>query len=361
MQQALPALWPSSGHAHLQADAQGRLQATPAYWRHWLARPELALVPESCKAEKLLHAQLQQDPLRRVPEAQFQALADADVAQNYRHFLALRDGVQSTGSLQAWYLTLMRSGTVTVPPLFLDLAVQAIVQHLLGDTRDAMAVRAAELFFRPQRITFTQGRALAADSLTLEDQVQTQGLGDLGRLLAQAQIETKPRDLAVLGPDSAAKVWAEATRPEFRSTQVLDLTQQLKTELAHGLQIQLGNARSGLKPLAALMERWVQHLLGVAVTIEPVPKIDDAQWRWHVGLDAEASALLNDLYEGHTVDEERMTRLISLFRLNFVNPQEMRRDVVGKPVYLALMASAKGQLRLKPQNLLLNLPLAKAS
>ncbi len=361
MQHAPLALWPSSGHAHLLADASHQLHATPAYWRHWLARPELALVSESCKAERNLHAQLLKDPLRPVQEPQLDTLADADVAQNYRHFLALRDGVQSAGSLQAWYLALMRSGSVTVPPLFLDLAVQAIVQQLLDDTHDAMVVRAAEMLFRPQRITFTEGRVLAADSLTLEDQVQTQGLGDLGRLLAQAQIETKPLDLPVLSADTAARYWSEATRPEFRSTQVLDLTQQLQTELAHGLQVQLGNARSGLKPLAVLLERWVQHLLGVAVTIEPVPRIDDAQWRWHVGLDAEASALLNDLYEGHTVDDERMARLIGLFRLNFVNPHEMRRDVAGKPVYLALMANAKGQLRLKPQNLLLNLPLAQAS
>jgi Family of unknown function (DUF6352) len=365
MQTAPPALWPSSGHALLTADAQGALSATPAYWRHWLARPELALVPESCRAERALHAQLLKQPLQAVSAAQLKALADADLAQNYRHFLTLRDGVQNAGSLQAWYLALLRSGPVKVPPLFVDLTIQAIVQQLLGDTRDAMLARAAELFFRPQRITFSAGRVLAADSLTLEDQVQTQGLGDLGRLLAQAQIATKPLDLPVLGPDHAPRYWAEATREAaldgFRSTLVLDLTQQLNTDVGHGITFQMSNARSGLKPLARLLELWVQHLLGVAVTIEPLARIADAQWRWHVGLDAEASALLNDLYLGQTVEEDRLARLISLFRLNFVNPQEMRADVAGKPIYLGLMASAEGLLRLKPQNLLLNLPLAAAS
>jgi hypothetical protein len=120
-------------------------------------------------------------------------------------------------------------------------------------------------------------------------------------------------------------------------------------------------ARSGLKPLALLLQRWVQHLLGVAVTIEAVHRIDDPQWRWHVGLDAESSAWLNDLYEGQAVDEARQARLISLFRLRFANPAEMRADVAGKPVYLGLMATADGQLRMKPQNLLLNLPLLAAS
>jgi hypothetical protein len=360
----LDSLWPSSGHAHLQANARGWLAATPAYWRHWLRRPELALVPESCPQEKRLHTQLLDNPLRDVKPTQIHALADADVAQNYSHFLALRDAVQAAGSLQAWYLALLRSGAVTVPALFVDLVMQAITQNLLRDDDDAMTMRAAELLFRPQRITFAasaQGRVLAVDSPTLEEQAQTQGLGDLGRLLAQAKISTTPLDLSVLGPDNAAQYWAQASREDFRSTLVLDLTQQLSSDVGHGLQFKMSNARSGLKPLAELLRRWVQHLLGVEVRIEPVHRIDDPQWRWHVGLDAEASALLNDLYQGHTVDDERMSRLISLFRLSFANANEMRRDVAGKPVYLGLMATASGQLRLKPQNLLLNLPMAASS
>ncbi len=54
-----------------------------------------------------------------------------------------------------------------------------------------------------------------------------------------------------------------------------------------------------------------------------------------------------------------MRRLVSLFRLDFDDPAEMRADVAGRPVYLGLMMDAEGLLRLKPQNLLLNLPLAK--
>ena len=354
-------LWPGSGCTLLKVDGSGWLQPTEAYWRHWLARPELALVAESCRAETRLHRALQAAPLQPVAAAQLDAIADADVAANYRHFIGLRDSVQALGSLQAWTLSLFRAGPVTVPPLFVDIVTQAIVQQLMGPQADAMTARAAELFFRPQRITFEQGRVLAADSATLAEQSQTQGLGELGRLLAQAKIPTVRQDLAVLGPDNAGRYWAEATRADFRSTLLLDLTQQLKTDVGHGVQFTMANARPGLKPLAQLLQRWVQQLLGVAVRIEPVHRIDDAQWRWHVGLDAEASALLNDLYEGHAVDEERRNRLISLFKLSFNNPAEMRRDVAGKPVYLGLMAARDGMLRLKPQNLLLNLPLATVS
>jgi hypothetical protein len=39
----------------------------------------------------------------------------------------------------------------------------------------------------------------------------------------------------------------------------------------------------------------------------------------------------------------------------------MRTDVAGKPVYLGLMMSESRELRLKPQNLLLNLPLVSPS
>ena len=53
-------------------------------------------------------------------------------------------------------------------------------------------------------------------------------------------------------------------------------------------------------------------------------------------------------------------RSVSLFRLDFVNAQEMRADVAGKPVYLGLMMNADGVVKLKPQNLLINLPLRAA-
>ena len=90
-------------------------------------------------------------------------------------------------------------------------------------------------------------------------------------------------------------------------------------------------------------------------------RIDDDAWRWHVGLDVESTAILNDLYEGKEVDEARRTRLIALFRLDFEEAGDMRRDVAGKPVYLGLAVTADNQTKLKPQNLLINLPLANAS
>ena len=56
-----------------------------------------------------------------------------------------------------------------------------------------------------------------------------------------------------------------------------------------------------------------------------------------------------------------MDRLLSLFRLEFKDPNQMAAEVRGKPVYLALCMTAGQRLRLKPQNLLVNLPLAAES
>jgi hypothetical protein len=54
-----------------------------------------------------------------------------------------------------------------------------------------------------------------------------------------------------------------------------------------------------------------------------------------------------------------MQRLVSLFRLRFAQAQEMRADVAGMPVYLGLAMDEAQVLKLKPQNLVLNLPLAR--
>jgi len=349
--------WPACGFSRLVSNAQGWLVPTPAWLSAWLERPELALVPESCGAETTLHHALRSDPLRAVSTAQLRALKDADAQENYGHFLALRDGLLAAGTLEAWLLALWRAGNIRTPPLFIDSIVQCVLRGLLDGCDDAWALRAAEMLFRPQRVSTHEGRLLAGDRDTLDLQRDTHGFGDIGRLLAQAQQPLKAVQLQVLSGDNQAAYWAGAAGG--RHAFLLDLTHHIRQELGHGLAFHLTAAHSGLKALAAVLERWVAHLLGVAVKIEPLQRIDDERWRWHLGLDAESSRLLDDLYEGRPVEAERQARLISLFRLEFADPREMRADVAGRPVYLGLAMDAEHQLRLKPQNLLLNLPLAR--
>ena len=333
---------------------RGWLQPTDAWLRSFLELPELALVEESCEGEIALHAALRAAPMRPVAPAELDALKDADARANHAMFLTFRDALVAAGTLEAHYLALMRSGAVAIPPVFVDRLVQAIAHHLLVDGDDAFEARAAELLYRPQRITNTEGRLLAADLATVDLLNETAGFGDLGRLLVQGNAPVATVQMAVLTPDNAADFWARRERHAF----VLDLAHELASDIGHGLTFTMTRAHSGLKALARVLERWVAHLLGVRVTITPLQKVEDDAWRWHIGLDVESMALLNDLYEARTVDTERSQRLISLFRLEFAVPAEMRADVAGKPVYLGLATRADGTLRLKPQNLLLNLPLA---
>ena len=349
--------WPACGWRHLQADASGRLRPTPAWFGHWMDRPELALVADSCPAETALHQALRTDPLRPVPPADLAAVLDADARSNYRLWLALRDGVQAAGTLEAFYTGLFKQGGITLPPLFIDLVVQALLRQWLDSDADAFDARAAELLFRPQRVTVQDGRLLSGDRATLDRLNDAGGFGALGRLLAEAQVPLRAAQLAVLSPDNAADYWHDGERHRF----VLDLTHQVPKQVAQGVSVPLTLARSGQTALARVLVRWVRQLLGVAVQITPVPRIDDARWRWHLGLDSESTALLNDLYRQQPVDDARLARLLGLFRLDFDDPADMQADLAGAPVYLGLAMTADGGLRLKPQNLLLNLPLARRS
>jgi Family of unknown function (DUF6352) len=331
---------------------------TDDFLRLFLARPELAPVPESCAAELALHAALLASPTQAVKLGNVE---DADARESYAHFLRFRDGLLAAGTLEAYYLRLFPrtgAGHINIPPLFIDMLVDAITLSMLGDAADAYEARAREMLYRSQRISTQNGQVLSGDQLTLDMLNETGGLGDMGRFLAEAKAPMATINMQVLTDDNAAAYFQQASG---RYTFLLDLTHEVTNDLSHGLTFTMTRARSGLKALASVLQKWVQHFLGVAVTIRPLQKIEDDSWRWHVGLDAESTALLNDLYEGREVEPARLQRLVSLFRLDFVDPQDVRPDVAGKPVYLGLMMNAEGIVKLKPQNLLVNLPLRELS
>ena len=101
--------------------------------------------------------------------------------------------------------------------------------------------------------------------------------------------------------------------------------------------------------------------MGVKTRITPMQQITDPKWSWHVGLDAAATGILNKLYNKEPLDTEELEQIICLFRLDFIDEAAVAKVQVGKPVYLAIAMNEQKQLKLKPQNLLFNLPLAKAS
>jgi hypothetical protein len=280
----------------------------------------VAPVAESCDAERALHARLLAEPARPVTADEIAAMADADARENYGVLLDFRDRLIAAGTVEACYLGLFRSGAVGVPAVFIDAMAQLATRALLDANTDPMRARAGELMFREQRATIEQGAILLGDFETVEHMGRAGGLG-------------------VLLPETADSYWPRNESFDY----VLDLS----------------FGRHGLDALCRVLEGWVRHFLSVAVRIQPVPEINDARWVWHLGLDVEASALLDNLYRGETVSDDHMTRLLTLFRLDFDDPAVMRSEVAGRPVYLGLAMTETGRVRLKPQNLLVNLPLAQ--
>lgn len=335
----MPDFWRACGYRLLTTGTDGRLTLTDDFLRASLLRPELAPVPESCAAELALHDRLMTAPRAEVGAAELAALADPDIGENYAIWLRFRGRLTGVPSLEAAYTALFKDG-VDVPPLMVQQLTEVLLRHLLGEGADPMQARVAEMLFRPQRIAVREdGAVMSADELTVELHSTTGGFGSLGELLQQNRVPTRTVDLDVLDESNAATYWERDER--------------------HDLAISLNRGRPALTALCRVLERWIAHFLSVEVVIEPKREIDDKRWVWHVGLDAEASALLNDLYNRADVDEERMGRLLCLFELTFTNPADMRPAIAGRPVYLAMAMDPDSRLKLKPQNLLLNLPLAR--
>jgi hypothetical protein len=336
----MPDFWPSCGLRLLAIGGDGRLTVTDAFLRAYLARPELAPVPESCDAELALHDALMTLPRREVGERELGALADADARDNYRVWLRFRDRLLRAPSLEAAYVALFRGEGVDVPPLFVRQLTQVLLRHVLGAGCDPLEARMAEMLFRPQKVAVLEdGSVMAADDEVVELFATTGGFGSLGELLKRQEVPTRSIDLDVLGADNAPAYWERDERHDF--------------------SVMLNRGQAPLDALCRVLEKWIAHFLGVAVAIRPERRVDDDRWVWHVGLDAEASGILNDLYNRVEVDAARMERLLSLFRLEFADHSDMRPAVAGAPVYLAMALDAHSRLKLKPQNLLLNLPLAQ--
>lgn len=334
--------WRHCGYNLLDKTADGHLLVTDDFLRSLLERPELAPVPQSCEAEVALHQHLLAHPHAEVDAQQLAAVADEDARSNYAVWLRFRQRLLAHPTLEAGYVALFRGEGVDVPPVFVHQLTQILLRHALGGAATAMQARAGEMLFRPQRISVQDdGQVMAADDETVERHAISASFGTIGELLKQGGAPLRAAELDVLHEDSADVYW--------------------QRDESHDLVVSLNHGKPALAALCRVLEAWVRHFLRTAVRIEPAHTVDEDEWFWHVGLDAQASAALNDLYQGREVSEDRMSALLCLFRLEFEEPAVMRPDIAGRPVYLAMAMDGERRLKLKPQNLLLNLPLARQS
>ena len=322
--------WLSCGHHLLDRDGGGGLLLTGDFLKVYLARPELTPPPDACVVERTLHAALMADPRRAVSADEIEGIADADARENWQVMIAFRDLLARHKTLEAAYLKIVRSGT-RIPHIFLNQLVHVILRNALDGCEDAFVLRAAELFFRTQRMTLHEGSLIAAD----EEMISGVSGTPVSPLVSMLGIPAEA-EINVMAEENAEGYFEHS-------------------DLFH-VALDLTAGRRGLASLAQAMTRWIAHLLHVEVEIEPLTELRDAKFSWYVGLDTEGSRIGDLLWNGEELDEVTAGRVVGLFRLTFHDSDVVIEKVRGEPVYLMLAMTDDKLLRFKPQNLITGLP-----
>lgn len=332
--------WVASGHHLTRRADHGGLVATPELIMAYLARPELMPPADACEAERNLHAGLLVDPLRPVSSEDIAALADADARENWTFMMAFRDRLIAAPSLEAVYTTLARNGVGDLPPIFLSQLCHLILRNALEGCDDPYTLRAAELFYRSQRATMHDGALLLADAEIVEAQQHAQD--DMHSSPLTALLEPKAfGEMDVMDDENAWTYWSRSD--------------------AHAMVMNIGGNPKARAGLCRVIERWVVHLLGVAVKVETVASIEDRDWRWFVGLDSDGTRIGNTLWNGALLDADAAERIVALMRLTIEDARLVDERVGTRPVYLILAMGADRVVRLKPQNLVVGLPLVSTA
>ena len=322
--------WLTSGWHLLIRDENGHMVPTVEFMQAYFMRDEVPGSP-ILSAELALHKKLKDDPFALCFITDLFEINDKDVVHNYQAVLRFRDFLSNI-TVSKTPIAITRGVKIHFPPLFVEQMTQIILRNILDGTSDPMQIRAAELLFRDQSVTIDDGRIMVADQETVKLQISLEKIqgGD------------------VAGNETAIDIMASETANEYWQR-----SDQFNTS------VDIAFTQPALDGLARVMEKWVKHFLSLTVRVTPMLKIEDNKWAWHLGLDAQATSILNDLYHDKDVSESRLKQILCLFKLEADNGfvSEMR----GTPTYLGLAMAAAGVLRFKPQNLLMNLPLAASS
>jgi hypothetical protein len=322
--------WLACGHHLLDRDSGGRLVVTDEFLKAYLARPEITPPAEACPAERRLHAAMFADPRRVVAASEVAAILDADARENWQLMIAFRDHLVRHPTLEAAYLDIVRRG-LKFPHIFLNQFVHAILRNALDGCADPFVLRAAELFYRPQKMTLHDGSLIAAD----EETVLGLGGAPVSPLVSMLGLPAAA-GIDVLSEDNAAEYWERSDLFDM----ALDLTA----------------GRRGLAALGNVITNWVSHLLAIDVAVEPLVEMRDVTLNWYVGLDADATRIGDALWHGDELDQSAQLQVVALYRLTIGDPAVALEKVRGEPVYLIAAMAADKTLRLKPQNLIAGLP-----
>jgi hypothetical protein len=210
------------------------------------------------------------------------------------------------------------------------------LRNALDGCDDPFTLRAGELFFRSQKASVHEGVLLLADSELVEEREKSKAaMMHVAPLSAMME-----EDLDVMDEENAWTYWSRSD--------------------ANSMAMNLGGDSRARAGLARAIEAWVKHLTGFKVHAESIARLEDKDWRWFIGLDAEGTRIGNTLWNGDSLREEDMDRVIAIMRVSFEDDkrvqERLQERLRGKPFYLFLGANADRLVRMKPQNLVSGLP-----
>jgi Family of unknown function (DUF6352) len=329
--------WVSSGHHLVDRDAGGGLVLTDAFLKAYLARPELVPPPEACPVERGLHAQLLDEPRAMISPAEIALIADADARENLTLFLAFRDRLLAEPTLEAAYLSLLRKGMGGTPPLFVQHLTHLIARNAFDGVQDAPILRAAELFWRAQRVTFHEGAVLLADQEAIERHEHDRAHSPLLNMLGGPAVS----ELEVLSAENAPGYAARSD--------------------AHDLVFDLTDQTQGRKALGLAMTRWIDHLLGIEIAFEPVERFFNERFAWFLALDMDGTAIGNKVWQGEALSEAETMRILALYAFTLPDHPRILAEKRGQRAFAILGSGVDRLVRIKPQNLIAGLPLGPDS
>ncbi len=324
--------WLTSGWHLLEKDPQGKLVITKDFVKAYFLRPEVEIVEESCEAEIKLNEKLLKDSFAKVSDQELEKIKDKDVKFNYQMILNFRDYLTGCKNIEEAYLKFSRGENINFPPLFLDQLVQNILRNILDNEPFPLQARVSELFFRSQVVSLAEDEIMLADEEIVN--LRAQNFQNIKNSKKSQNV-----DIDILRESTSDYYWERSDRFDT--------------------SIDIAYSKPGLDALARVIEKWIFHFFMIKVTVTPLQKVEDQKWTWHIGLDADSSSILNDLYNGKIISENKLKQILCLFKLQ--SNEGFSKEMLDKPVYLALSANKDSVVKFKPQNLLINLPLVNYS
>jgi hypothetical protein len=236
-----------------------------------------------------------------MPASQITAIADLDAQENWQFAIAWRDHLLSEPSLESAYPSIVRN-RLPFPPLFIDHLVQLILRNALDDCRDAFILRAAEVFFRTQRLRTYAG------SLFAEDADSTEGVPTLQSPLTNLLGLGSHHPIDVLTEDNMSAYWERSDAFDL----ALDLTAGGRGLAALGVVATLDTTFAGCRC----------HDRGSV-------ELRDAKLTWYVGLDSQGARI--GMRCGTRIKSTRpRASAVGLYQLRFVDEAAIL-EIARKP------------------------------